>query len=181
MPLEPRLFTLPAKEPLGQGRAWKGGRGRSPPPVPPPNPRPRADTRQRAWPGLHLPLLLCLPELVDHEGDAVRQPHGRDAARGERPDSVAAGLLAPRWGAHRATRPPDRASPEPGSGLPEDPGNVRLAEAAAAGGGDRPARQPVTPPEAALSKTLPFCSGPPPPNPPGPATSLISCLQLSTL
>lgn len=31
---------------------------------------------------LPLPLLLCLPELVDHEGEAVRQPPSGDAARG---------------------------------------------------------------------------------------------------
>ena len=50
---------------------------------PTPHPPPRAGSQSACVPSLPLPLLLRLPELIDHEGDAIRQPHGSDAARGK--------------------------------------------------------------------------------------------------
>lgn len=90
------------------------------------SPPPRAGSQRACVPSLPLPLLLRLPELIDHEGDAVRQPHGSDAARGK---ARVRGHTS--QGAERAHRPgpplpcPAPSEPRPGA-QSQGPGSQKL-------------------------------------------------------
>lgn len=96
-------------------KCW-GARAALPLCIPSPNQLLRACC-QRTWSCLPLPFLLRLPELVDHEGEAIRQPHGGDAARREeKPESVDSPGPPRAWPLWNHVLP--LPSNEPGLGVP---------------------------------------------------------------
>lgn len=108
----------------------------------------RAGSQRACVPDLPLPLLLRLPELIDHEGDTVCQPHGGDAARGKAGVSGHTRPLLPGCrGPHRPI--PTTALPCPQTS-PDRAPRARKRVPKSCGPGQGP-----------LGNTLPFCSEPP--------------------